>query len=102
MMTGRPKMLRSVAANHYIAITEARRAGYTWKEIGQALGMRPKQVRDAYIRASRAIEAGRLRAGDSPLPGIKKESPKETLDPNQPQVKKPGLIRIDPSNPFSS
>lgn len=106
-----PKRPSARIAMYYKAITEARLAGYTWGEIASTLGMHPKTVSRSFAVAKKAIEAGRLRAGDLPLPGItvkqeKQEKPKlNPINPNpqssgkpkpQTTLDIPGAIVINP------
>lgn len=59
-MQTKPKRLMARVACHQEAIAIARRAGFTWKEIGERLGASGAATRKAFSRAQAAMQAGRL------------------------------------------
>ena len=54
------KRLQARAACHQEAIAAGRRAGMTWTEVGERLGMPGEAARKAFARATAAMQAGRL------------------------------------------
>lgn len=51
---------RSRVLQHYQMITGARTRGWSWSEIGAALGLSSDAVRQSYARVQRAVRAGRI------------------------------------------
>jgi hypothetical protein len=102
-----PKMMTGRVAVYHSAIKQARESGYTWAQIWELIGptvgaSTPQSVADAFRRANKAIESGRLRPAQLNFPSKKgiltKEpfrEPTRDVDTDRPLPTIPGTIPDD-------
>ena len=89
-------MLKALVLERYADITAARQNLRTWAEIAEALGLpksRGKDMSPCYIRVSKGIAAGKLKAGKSASGFRPAYNSSNTVTTNENVSEKPSRIR---------
>lgn len=51
---------RNIVLRHYSLVEGARRRGWRWRQIGEALGLTESSMKRAFARIHRQVQAGRI------------------------------------------